>query len=1667
VRAQQALRESEERFRATFEQAAFGTAHTTLDGRFLQVNRRLCRMLGYTPGELAGMTTRDLTHPDDRGTQRIPQSELIGGRRRSVTFEKRYLRKDGAEIWVKRTVTRARRSPGGDRYLIQVFEDITERKRTEARLARLTRARRVMAECNHVLIHADNEFRMLEDMCRILPESGGYKLAWVGFPSGESGRAVRAVAHAGFGDDAPMGAAIAWSADGRYQGFMAEVLATGKPHIARDILNDPEFARRRGRAVQLGFQSSIALPLKHSGGVLGALAIYAAEADAFDEEEIALLTELASDIAYGITNLRTRAAQEQAEERSRETERRFRETFEQAAVGITRVDLGGHLVDFNQKFCEMLGYTREELIGKSIRDITHPEDYGHGANYRSQLVEGAAKSRAGEKRFLRKDGSVLWARRTMSTACDAAGKPQYVISVVEDITERMAAEERYRLTFDDAPVGIMHTGIEDDRILRVNPRLCEMLGYSQDELLAMVTDQLLPAELRSTDRGNYRERMLKGELKTYASERKFVRKDGPSVWVNRTVSLARDSTGRPLYFIRIIEDITERKALERQFRDTFEQAAMGILHTGLDGHYLRVNRKLCEITGYTEQELTRQPHPRLSHPDDVDSGGTDRARLLSGEIASHSNDKRYVRKDGTVMWVNRTESLARDASGKPEYFIRIVEDITERKAAEERYRATFDNAPVGIMHTSIEGYRILRANRKLCEMLGYAQDELLRMTSTDVVHPDFRFTDRSSYQGQLLANGMQAFSSERKFVRKDGTAFWANRTVSLVRDASGKPDYFIRIIEDITERVLSSRRLAMEHTVTQLLAESATVDEAMPTLLKTICTAMDWDYGARWVCDPALGMYRADYWASFEPDFDPEDRDLWMQQGVDGSMVLLRRAWRHNQPTWVVDIGQHGGFRRAASSRKFGLHSAYAFPIVAGGNVIGLMEFFGREVRQPDEMLLKAELSIGTQIGQFIRRKEAEQALAKSEERYRDVFEASPLPMWVWDDETLGIVAVNQAAIDHYGYSRIEFLGITVRDIWEPAEHERYERNIRGRERQQYLHLERRHRTRDGRIIDAEVTARRLTLDGRPVWLTLVNDVTERKRTEAALRESEEQFRQLAGNIPQAFWISDTAMQRTLYISKAAELMLGRRLEEITTDRRALVRAVHREDRARVHVARKAAAASGYDETYRIVRPDGTVRWVHDRAFPVQDSAGRVYRIAGIAEDITDRKAAEERLLQLAHYDVLTSLPNRVLFYDRLRQAIAQARRNQWITGVMFMDVDRFKNINDTLGHAIGDQLLQQVSERLAGAVRSGDTVGRLGGDEFAIVLSNLGNAQNAKMVAQKIMAAFNEPFKLGSAEIFVTTSIGITLYPEDSTDQDTLIKNADAAMYKAKEAGRNAYQFYTREMGERGIALLNLEGGLRRALERDEFLLYYQPKAGVRSGEITGFEALLRWRHPERGLVLPDEFIPVLEETGLIVPVGEWVVNAACMQLNEWAGAGLDLVPVAINLSARQFLARDLGPTIKRILDRHRIDPGLIELEITESSLMVNPEEATRTLEYLKSLGVGISIDDFGTGYSSLGYLKRFPLDSLKVDRSFVRDVTTNADDATITRAVITMAHSLGLKVVAEGVETEAQLAFLAENGCDQIQGYYFARPQPAADCVIALAGRGKVAVAFKLKKA
>lgn len=443
--------------------------------------------------------------------------------------------------------------------------------------------------------------------------------------------------------------------------------------------------------------------------------------------------------------------------------------------------------------------------------------------------------------------------------------------------------------------------------------------------------------------------------------------------------------------------------------------------------------------------------------------------------------------------------------------------------------------------------------------------------------------------------------------------------------------------------------------------------------------------------------------------------------------------------------------------------------------------------------------------------------------------------------------------------------------------------------------------------------------------------------------------------------------------------------------------------------------------------------------------AGDSWIIVIVIRDISERKEAEGRLQHLAHYDPLTGLPNRVLFYETLDLALAEAKEKNWILAVLFLDIDRFKTVNDTLGHSVGDELLRMVAMRLVKCLRVRDTVGRLGGDEFALILILPDGAQDAVNVANKIGEVLRQPFNLEGHVVSASASIGITIYPHDAKDASTLIRYADTAMYQVKESGRDAYSFFTSDMNEQALARAELKNALIAAINNEEFVLYYQPKVNITTGRITGAEALLRWDRPGHGLVPPGSFIPLLEETGLIVRVGSWVIDAACKQINAWMHSSVGPVHVAVNVASRQFSDGGLETEVLAHIKKHGIEPALLELELTESSLMSNVEQTIEVLQNLKAVGVTIAIDDFGTGYSSLAYLKRFPIDKLKIDIAFIRDVTTSPDDAAITLAVIRMAHSLKLSVIAEGVETEAQLAFLQRHSCDEIQGYYFSRPVDA----------------------
>ena len=496
----------------------------------------------------------------------------------------------------------------------------------------------------------------------------------------------------------------------------------------------------------------------------------------------------------------------------------------------------------------------------------------------------------------------------------------------------------------------------------------------------------------------------------------------------------------------------------------------------------------------------------------------------------------------------------------------------------------------------------------------------------------------------------------------------------------------------------------------------------------------------------------------------------------------------------------------------------------------------------------------------------------------------------------------------------------------------------------------------------------------------------------------------------------------------------------------------HPDDAAQIaHIVRAAEIEyTTYSVDHRILLANGAVRHVQEQAEFTFDRDGTPVQMIGTLLDVTQRKQAEDQLAHLAHHDSLTGLPNRVLLLERLSQTLAYAQRQARTVAVLYLDLDRFKVINDTLGHGVGDELLKAAAERLSRAVRSSDTVARPGGDEFIVVLADVANEIDVRAVADKIVSTFNDPFIVGENEFFISTSIGVSVYPHDGTDVDTLIKNADAAMYQAKDKGRNNTQHYTAEIHDKTLRKLSLDGDMRRALEREEFVVHYQPIVEVATSRITGFEALLRWQHPTRGMIQPDDFIPLAEETGLIVPLGDWVLHTACRQQKTWERLGCASGRVTVNISARQFQQRDLVSSVRHCVDEYQIDPGTLELELTESLVMRDVPGSLRSLLQLREMGVGVSMDDFGTGYSSLSYLKNFPIASLKIDRSFIDELTLDPFDDAISLAIITLAKSLKIRVIAEGVETQVQLMKLRRLQCDEAQGMYFSRPVPAEETLL-----------------
>ncbi|GLI37589.1 EAL domain-containing protein [Geobacter hydrogenophilus] len=679
--------------------------------------------------------------------------------------------------------------------------------------------------------------------------------------------------------------------------------------------------------------------------------------------------------------------------------------------------------------------------------------------------------------------------------------------------------------------------------------------------------------------------------------------------------------------------------------------------------------------------------------------------------------------------------------------------------------------------------------------------------------------------------------------------------------------------------------------------------------------------------------------------------------------------------------------------------------------------------------------------------REAGERLRETNEKLDALIQASPQGI-VAVDCNGNVTLWNRAAEEIFGWSADEVLGKPYPAV--PAEREAEHRKLRELVLQgkRVTDVELRRRRRDGVPIDVSLSAAPICDSlGTPLGvITIISDISARKRSEQELVLLKRAMESSINGIT----ITDATHPDNpiIYVNPAFERITGYGVDEVIGKNPRFLRGDDRDQaelKKLMHAFREEREGCFVLRNYR---KDGSPFWNELFIAPVRDRDGVVTNYIGVMNDITEHRRYEEQLVYQATHDPLTGLPNRNLLQDRLGQALAlEAFRRRNPICVMFLDLDNFKKVNDTLGHTVGDMLLKAVANRLKNCLRGGDTVARLGGDEYIIVLPNVREMHDVITVAKKMINVFAAPLLLMGNEIYVTASIGIALFPTDGETVDALLKNADAAMYHAKEQGKNNYQFYSAEMNTRVFERLSLETSLHRAVKNQEFMLHYQPRVDLRSGQICGVEALVRWNHPEMGLVSPAKFIPLAEETGLIVPMGEWVLRTACAQNKAWQDAGLPPLRMAVNLSARQFRQENLIEMVEEILMETGLAPQWLELELTESLVMQEAEKSAAILRDLTDRGIEVAIDDFGTGYSSLSYLKRFPIANLKIDQAFIRDMTRDPDDATLVKTIITMAHGLGMKTIAEGVELAEQIDFLCRHQCEEMQGYYFSRPVTAEE--------------------
>ena len=1048
---------------------------------------------------------------------------------------------------------------------------------------------------------------------------------------------------------------------------------------------------------------------------------------------------------------------------------------------------------------------------------------------------------------------------------------------------------------------------------------------------------------------------------------------------------------------------------------------------------------------------------------------------------------------------NRAPSMQRPSARRPRKLVPPDSKVSVARRSEmhARLAAIVECSLDAIISAAPDG-TILTWNLGAEHLFGYTAAEVCGVNVSSLV-PQDRLHELTRRQAMILAGErMLPYQTER--IAKGGRRVAVSISASPLTDTTGAVIGIALIFRDASELQRVQLRLERQVRISGLMEalaraanEATSARTAMQSCLERIAEFDRWTLGriATFASGQRLGAPEPSIWHCPESTRFAEFikvSDLYRYSGRTSGQ-FVSEALRDGKPVWVADLLTAPGFGRHAAASRCGLRAGFVFPVIAAGETLAFLEFFADAVREPDATFLEAIGGIAAQLARLIERVRAD----ATRTQLATIVESSDYAI-ISRDLDRRIVTWNAAAERLFGYSAAEAIGQSVSLIVpcdQAAQVALNSETVASGIAIPTTDVVR--RTKAGRRIDVSITQSPIKgPSGEVTGVSLIfREITRRKQSESR-REMEHAITRvlaeadtLADAIPAiiqtictklqwhcgARWALDTdsgllrcyeswQVDSTEIRQFAAENS-QRTLQPVVEGHQGMVRRAFRtgepvwianlaRDRTftRAALAAKSNLKAGF--CFPLLLGEsvlGVLEFFHrDVQEPDELLIAAVHSIGSQIGQYTVRKQAEESLQFVAKHDTLTGLPNRMMLHDRLELAIVRAQRSHRRLAVMFIDLDRFKAINDTLGHDAGDLLLCEVAKRLSGALRASDTAARLGGDEFVVMIDEISDPIHLGAIAQKLIGALTASVQLCGQECHVSASIGISTYPEDAQDRQALLRNADVAMYRAKEQGRNGYQFYTPQMNVHSSERLKLETGLRGALEREELLLHYQPRVDTRTGCFTGVEALLRWQHPELGLVPPVKFIALAEETGLIVPIGEWVLQAACAQSRAWAQMGLAQLRVAINLSARQFAQQDLLITLERIIKHSGCNPDNLDLEITESMVMHDPEGAIAVMRRMKDLGTHIALDDFGTGYSSLAHLKRFPVDCLKIDRSFIMDIPQDAGGVAITLAIITMAHSLGMTVTAEGVETRAQFDFLRDRGCDELQGYYFSKPLPEA---------------------